>query len=204
MLQLADLDRRALLARTLALVGASAAASACQTLDAVAPLEAGADGGLSARQMATLRAAAGRIIPQTDTAGAIEAGVPERFAGLLAAWASPASRTALVAVIDRIDALPGGGLPFAVLPAARQHELLAAFDAEAMRPSGTFVLAFPSTRELPVDPDYARFKDLVVALYYMSQPAMTEELRYVHVPGRWDPSIPVTPETRPWGETVTI
>lgn len=204
MMDLTVMDRRALLARVLALAGAGAAAGACRTLDDIAPLAAGADGALSAGQMATLVAAAGQIIPQTDTPGAVEAGVPERFEGLLATWASPATRAAMLAVLGRIDALPGDGSAFAAQPAARQLALLAAYDAAAMAPSGRIVMAFPVTRELPVDPEYGRFKDLVVSLYYMSQPAMTQELVYTHVPGRWDPSIPVTPDTRPWGGTITI
>jgi gluconate 2-dehydrogenase gamma chain len=36
-------------------------------------------------------------------------------------------------------------------------------------------------------------------LYYYSEPALTHELAYEHSPGEWLPSIPVTPETRPWG-----
>ena len=67
MLNVGDLDRRALLVRTLMLVGVSAAASACQTLDAIAPLEVGAPGRLTDRQMATLRAAAATL-PQAASA----------------------------------------------------------------------------------------------------------------------------------------
>lgn len=203
-MQTYQLDRRALLARTLALVGASAAASACQSMDAVAPLEPGAPGQLTARQMAVLTAASGQIIPQTDTPGAVEAGVPARFEGLLATWASPETRASLLAVLARIDGLPGDGTSFAAQPATRQYELLAEFDAAAMASSGRTIQAFTTRREVPVDPDYGRFKDLVVSLYYMSRAAMTEELQYFHVPGRWEPSIPVTPETRPWGETITV
>lgn len=199
-----EMDRRALLARTLLLVGASASASACATLDAIAPLHPDAPGSLSARRMAVLTAAAGAIMPLTDTPGAVEAGVPARLEGLLATWASPETRARVVAVIDRIDALPGDGTSFADRPEAERSAMLAAFDAAAMAPSGRTVQAFTDTITLPVDPDYGLFKNLVVSLYYMSQAAMTHELRYVHVPGRWDPSIPVTPDTRPWGATVTV
>ena len=33
----------------------------------------------------------------------------------------------------------------------------------------------------------------------LSEPGMTQELAYEHAPGAWQPSIPVTPETRPAG-----
>ena len=49
------------------------------------------------------------------------------------------------------------------------------------------------------DPAYAKLKELIVVLYYYSEPALTQELRYEHAPGQWQPSIPVTPQTRPWG-----
>ena len=195
------MDRRALMQRVLVLAGAGAAASACQTIDAVAPLAVEEeDGSLSAHQMAVLSAAAERIIPQTDTAGAIAAGVPERFNGLMVTWASPETRATMERVLADIDGLPGGGRSFADIPTDEQHTLLAAHDAKAMQPSDAMAKEFFGARQLPVDPDYGRFKDLVVSLYYMSQEALTHELLYYHVPGRWQPSIPVTPETRPWGE----
>ena len=183
-----QMDRRALIARALMLVGAGAAASACQTLDAIAPVApqelAGMDG-LTQRQRAVLSAAAERIIPQTETAGAIAAGVPERLEGMLFTWASDETRAGYLRALETIDELPGQAASFATLPVAQQHNLLAAYDARAMGAQGR-------------DEDYARLKDLVVTLYYMSQEALTQELQYNHVPGRWDPSIPVTPETRPW------
>lgn len=49
------------------------------------------------------------------------------------------------------------------------------------------------------DPAYQKLKELIVVSYYISEPALTQELRYEHAPGEWRPSIPVTAETRPWG-----
>jgi Gluconate 2-dehydrogenase subunit 3 len=49
------------------------------------------------------------------------------------------------------------------------------------------------------DPAYQKLKELIVTLYYISEPALTQELRYEHSPGEWKPSVPVTPETRPSG-----
>ncbi|MEO6092852.1 MAG: gluconate 2-dehydrogenase subunit 3 family protein [Novosphingobium sp.] len=61
--------------------------------------------------------------------------------------------------------------------------------------------AVPSFMRGPVvaDADYAKLKELIVVLYYYSEPALTKELPYEHVPGAWQPSIPITAETRPWG-----
>lgn len=183
----AAMDRRTMIARALALVGAGAAASACQTLDAAAPLQAATGEALTANQRAILAAASDRIIPPTDTPGAVQVGVPERLEGMLLTWASSQTRSEFVRVLADIDALPGDGRSFATLGIEQQHDLLAAHDARAMQANGG---------SGPADPAYARFKDLVVTLYFMSQEALVSELPYVHVPGRWEPSIPVTPGLR--------
>ena len=182
MLDFAAMDRRTMIARALALVGASAAAGACQALEAAAPLAAPTLAGLSAGERATLIAAAGRIIPRTDTPGAVEVGVPERLEAMLETWASPETRADFRRVLADIDGLSGDGRHFAALTEQDQHDLLAAHDARAMQPEG--------------DPAYGRLKDLVVTLYFMSREALSSELPYSHVPSRWEPSIPVTPDMR--------
>ena len=48
---------------------------------------------------------------------------------------------------------------------------------------------------------YARLKGLIITLYYLSEIGSTVELTYTHAPGRWEPSIPVSPETRAHGGT---
>ena len=50
-----------------------------------------------------------------------------------------------------------------------------------------------------VDPGYQKLKELIVTLYYYSEPALTQELVYEHSPGTWQPSIPVTPGMRASG-----
>jgi hypothetical protein len=47
-------------------------------------------------------------------------------------------------------------------------------------------------------PGFLRLKDLVIALYYSSEVALSKELIYEHVPGPFVPSMKVTPETRPF------
>lgn len=182
-------DRRTLLARALLLVGASVAAV---PFDALAAADADL---LSQAQRATLVAAADTIVPQTDTAGALDVGVPALFEGLLANWAAPATVTALADVLDRLAALGGG---FVALAPDQRKSVLQAFDAAALAPSDA-PRADPFGPAPAADPAYQRFKELVLTLYYLSQPALTQELAYTHVPGRWEPSVPVTPATRPQG-----
>ena len=54
------------------------------------------------------------------------------------------------------------------------------------------------------DPAYAKFKKLVLALYYLSEPGATQELAYEHTPGAWEPSIAVTPDTRGYAVDVSF
>ena len=86
-------------------------------------------------------------------------------------------------MLDEIDAAAKG---IAALPPARQLEVVAAYDKAAMR-----------------NPAFVKFKGLVLSLYYLSEAGATQELRYEHVPGAWEPSIPVTPDTRGWAIDVS-
>lgn len=185
-------DRRTLLARALLLAGASVTGVSFDALSAAEPDL------LSQAQRSVLVAAADTIVPQTDTPGAVDVGVPALFEALLANWAAPETRTALLATLDRIDALAGDGRHFAALTPAERKALLQPFDAAALAPSDT-PRANPFGPPAAADPAYQRFKQLVLTLYYLSQPALTQELAYTHVPGRWEPSVPVTPATRPQG-----
>lgn len=197
------LDRRALMQRVLALAGAGAACSLAFPALAEEALKAGPV--LSSDRFMTLTAIADTIVPRTATAGAVDAKVPASFDALLANWASPDRREALTSAIDEIDAIArkAHGKPFAGLPSAERNALLSAHEAEAL------VVLPPDPEKkgktmaaMLGGPDYAnagygKMKDLIVLLYYLSEPALTEELSYVHNPGEWKPSIPVTPATRP-------
>lgn len=184
------MDRRGLLQRALILVGAGAHLSACGMLS---PASAGSPFRFSSGQMATISAAADIIVPRTETPGTLDAGVPALFEGLMADWAAPETRETLVGVIARIEALGTDGRPFAALDNSEQVAVLSAHDRAALSTE------VPLGQPVPADPGYALFKDLVLTLYYYSEQALTQELDYIHVPGRWDPSVPVTPKTRPSG-----
>tara|TARA_R110000824_G_scaffold77330_4_gene195657 strand:+ start:937 stop:1563 length:627 start_codon:yes stop_codon:yes gene_type:complete len=203
MKELLDMDRRALLQRALLLAGASVAVSGCDMLAGSGNDKSFA---FQADQFVLLSAVAGTIVPKTDTSGAIEAGVPKTFESLLRNWASSQTRDKIVGALDRIDdaARKKSSKGFSELDEARRLELLKAHDVHALEidPDGTPVKG--SNPFAPVgppqnDPGYARMKELIVTLYYYSEAGLTEELAYEHDPGVWEPSIPITPETRPWG-----
>lgn len=201
MIRFDPLDRRAMLARTLTLVGAGTVAGLNPM--ALAKAAAGPQRFLPAADFTLLEVVCDTIVPRTATPGAVDAGVPATVDALLRDWASTEHRTQLreaLAVIDR-KAREQKAKPFALLAAEDRHALLAAHDVEALKVvpgpaahAATDMRAGPPT----ADPGYAKLKELIVLSYYLSEPALTQELAYVHAPGAWKPSIPVTPETRPY------
>lgn len=141
---------------------------------------------LPASTLALFAAVAETIVPETDTPGAIGAGVPASFDKLIANWASPAQREKLIAALDAIEAMAFSerGTGFAALDPESRFALLDAYDRA--RAGGA---------------DYAKLKELTVTLYYLSETGSTVELRYEHSPGAWEPSIAVTADTRNYGGT---
>lgn len=194
------MDRRALLQRALILAGAAALPGGSQAL--AAAVQAGKRQ-LDRARFALLAAVADTIVPKTDTPGAVDAGVPEKFDALLHTWASPTRRAELIAALDAIDTLSRQKLQkrFAVLSPNVRHELLAAHDLASLQSiprsnsvadeSDLFMAGPPVA-----NPAYAKLKELIVVLFYLSETALTHDLVYEHTPGEWRPSIPLTPETR--------
>jgi gluconate 2-dehydrogenase gamma chain len=172
------LDRRELLRRALFLVGGTAAAT---------PLELFADSSPQARffdaaQYSLLEAVTDIIIPRTDTPGAIDAGVPASFDALIKNWASRERQEQFRALLKEMDyAAREHGSGLLALERTRRAEVMVAFDKSRIG-----------------DRVYRKFKELVLTLYYLSEVGATQELRYEHVPGRWEASVKVTSDTRTW------
>lgn len=194
-----NLTRRSLIERMLLVAGA--AATTGFSLPALAQSAAGKRY-LDDKRFTTLGAVADTIVPKTDTAGALETEVPARLDAMLKDWASAETRSQVAAALTEIDTMAreAKGKPFDQLDAQARHDLLAPHDAASLKvlPSKTkgglaSLTGFPNY----TNPGYGRIKELVVTLYYLSEPALTQELTYEHAPGEWKPSIPVTAETRP-------
>jgi gluconate 2-dehydrogenase gamma chain len=173
-----ELDRRQMLEGLGALLGLTALpASALAAAAKRPPL-------LDAPTSALLVAVCDTLIPRTDTPGALQAKVPATVDALLRDWASPAHRAAHLTALGAIDAAARAkaGKPFALLTPAARLSFLSHYDAE----------------NFASNPDYFKLKDLLITAYYMSEPGATQELRYEHVPGAWEPSIPLAKDTRAW------
>ncbi len=225
-----NLDRRSMLQHALALAGATLLPGAPEALAAAAKA---AKRQLDAPRYALLTAVADTIVPKTDTPGAVDVGVPQLVDALLGTWASPERRTAMLAALDKIDAAAKDkhGKPFAALTSIEREAVLVPYDEAALKappkapePSTLAVGAAPTTvdpnygrpkqepsqstmeRMAPrfADPGYGKLKELIVVGYYCTEAALTTELRYEHDPGAWEPSIPITPATRPWGGNALV
>lgn len=191
------LDRRAMLASMAALLGAS-----------MLPPEALAAPARPARflpraRFALLSAVADTILPTTDTPGALVADVPARLDAMLKDWAAPATRDEINGALDRIDAAASAakGRSFAALSKPEQAEVLRAHDAASLKAAPRADGSKPKLFDfgaIPLDPGYKRLKSLVINLYYFSPVATETELAYDHVPGQFEPSITLTPTSRPY------
>ena len=218
-----SLDRRALLQRAFMIAGVAVMPGGAEAFAAAAKSETRL---LDQNRFALLTSVADTILPKTDTPGAVDVGVPGLVDSLLRNWASPEHRADIIAALDAIDAgaKQSKGKAFAQLTPAERHEFLAAHDVAALKPppkepasnplAKAPTVGDPKTGKLKqtpppsvtnrygprvTSPGYAKLKELIVILYYFSEPALTQELVYEHAPGQWRPSLPVTPETRAFG-----
>lgn len=139
---------------------------------------------LNAQRFAMLDAVTETIMPRTDTPGARDADVAKRIDSLMTSWASAQTQSDFTRILDEIDAAANG---IAAAAPAKQLEVVAAYDKAKMG-----------------DAAYRKFKNLVFALYYLSEPGAMQELTYEHVPGAWEPSIPVTDATRGYAFDINI
>jgi len=187
------MDRRDMMKALLA-VGASSALVACG--EKAAPKSSGPSGDnfakagafFSGREMAIIGALANTIIPDTDTPGAVAAGVPDVIQNLASEWATPDARAGWRAVVDGVNSQLGEGeRGFAELPAEAQNTALAAFDAAAYGDGAT-----------DLHKGYRDVKSTIATAYYMSEVGATQELRYEAVPGEWKGCIPFSDVGRTW------
>ena len=185
----ASLTRREAIRRAVLLVGGVASAAQITAIEHVFAADA-ADSTptfLSDDHLAMLARIADLIIPETDTPGAVSAGVPGFIDRMLAEWASTETQRQFVAGFDDIErrAVDAGMQSFIGASAERQFELLVQLDREAFADAST-------------DAFFRRMKKLVLCSYFSSEPGATQALRYDRVPGRYDPCMSLEEDGRAW------
>lgn len=198
MLEAGVIDRREAMARMALLLGATALPA-----EAFAARTSATKRYLAPSQFALLSAVADTVMPATDTPGALAAKVPARLDAMLGNWASPATREALAGALLRINAAANKatGKNFDKLGAKQREAVLRPHDAAALArqplPPGVTEQPYRPLRNF-ADADYWRLKQMIIDLYYFSPEATATELVYEHVPGKFEPSIKLTPASRPF------
>jgi hypothetical protein len=175
-----NIDRRDALAGIVAMFGASLFAPIARAAAAqVTPISEGSPSAavFTAGQRALMTALSERVMPTTDTPGAIAAGVPEFIEKLLADWAVPEERTPILAGLDAIE--------------ARSQADFRVPGAEATPEQQDALLTLAMEDELPGGRDFFdKFRQLVITGYFTSEVGITQEREYLPIPGRYDGAYP--------------
>jgi hypothetical protein len=133
---------------------------------------------LAAAQGLLVSAAAERILPRTDTPGAIDVGVPAFIDRFYGEFMNTADRQLLVSALDEIEKGAGAahGTSFAALAAAQQ-------DA---------VLRSVATAQEGRDPSpFGLLRSVTVLGYFTSEQVGKTVLHYDPVPGAYDGCVPI-------------
>ena len=128
------------------------------------------------------------LIPQTDTLGALGAGVPAGFDMLLLGWTSGDRQAIVNETVSELSVDLDGrvGGRFILANPNNRLRALSALDEEAYTSDSTLYN------------EYRFIKALLVRLYYASKPGATQELRYDPIPGGYDGDIPFEKVGRTW------
>ena len=118
-----------------------------------------------------------RIIPTTDTPGAIEAGVPDFIELILAKGLMAEDAKRFIAGIDEVGDLSRSnyGSDYIELSAAHQDAILTGLEQKAA-----------NSRRDGITPFFQVLKELTLVGYYTSEVGATREIRYLPVPGSYD------------------
>jgi gluconate 2-dehydrogenase gamma chain len=134
---------------------------------------------LSAPQFATVTAIADRILPKTDTPGALDVGVPAFIDLMYGEYLTPEEKRVLAAGLAGVDAASTtkSKRPFRELAPADQDALLKEIAAASQDKEKTF---------------FHLIKELTVLGYFSSEPIGKHVLHYDPIPGRYDACIPLS------------
>ena len=190
-----EITRREAVRRLTVLLGSAASASTVTALlsgcETPASTPDWAPAALSSGQVDLLGIVVDRILPRTETPGAVEAGVPRFIDLMLERWAEPEERERFLTGLDGLDGLmrEAEGTTFRAADTEARTALLARLDQEAVQ-----------AREDEVDPlpFFATLKEWTLAGYYTSEVGATQELQWLPMPGRYDGDVPLEEVGRAW------
>ena len=173
--------RREFLQGLIISVGGASALSACGDAATIVATAAGEGGRFySANEMALISRISDLVIPRTETPGALDANVPGYLDALMSDWASAETqnnhREALQLISQRLDSLSGN---FMTTSEAGAAAALSELDSDA----------FDGDNGLG---GYRSLKGYITQSYFATEAGATEELKWVALPGRWDPSVHIS------------
>jgi hypothetical protein len=128
------------------------------------------------------------IIPETDTPGAVEAGVPGFIEEMVYTGYTEEARNLFLNGLDAFHdlALETHGETFSEL----NEEMRYQFAAEQNR------LAIETEQDGP--PFFLIMKELTMMGYFTSEPGAKQALRYERIPGRYDGCVPIEEVGKTW------
>lgn len=173
--------RREVLQGLIVSLGGASMLSACGGVASVVATDPGAATRFyTDQELALVSRLCDLIIPRTETPGALDANVPGYMDGLMADWASRdtqrAHRQALTRMSTRLDDAVGGA--FVTASHTDAEIALIALDSAAFNGDDTL-------------DGYRTCKGYITQSYFATEEGAVQELKWVAVPGRWDPSVEI-------------
>lgn len=134
------------------------------------------------------------IIPETDTPGAIEAGVPAFIEEMVATAYEAEDREMFVEGLAAFDerARSDYDAPYTELPEKEQHEMAERENRRAIEGEAE------SEEDAP--PFFLVMKELVLTGFFTSEVGATQTLQHESVPGEYDGCAPLEEVGRTWAE----
>ncbi len=173
--------RREALRRAALLLGVAFTPSilAAATAGLTPPVATGETSRLGDPERALLAALAERLLPRTDTPGALDAGVPAFIERMVNAYFTDRERERFFAGLSHVDALSRSRLgdDFVRLRPDQQDTVLAALADAAVGQGVTF---------------YSLVREATIVGYFTSELVGKTVLHYDPVPGRFDACIPIS------------
>lgn len=173
--------RREVLQGLIVSLGGATMLTACGGVATVLSTQSGtATRFYTGRELALVSRLSDLIIPRTETPGAIDVNVPGYMDGLMADWASRdtrrAHRRALAVVDERLNAAINGD--FVTAGEGDAEIALIALDSAAFNGDSSLQ-------------GYRTCKGYITQCYFATEAGATQELKWVAVPGRWDPRVEI-------------
>jgi len=171
------MNRREALKRTALLLGVAAHPAAITEALAQATRPDGRRY-LTSGQFATVSALADRLLPRTETPGALDAGVPAFIDVVFGKYYQPDQATNLAQGLENVNAAARArtGRAFAELEPPEQDAQLTALAA---------------TTDGDLRRFWTEFRNLALTGFFTSEVSAQQVLNHDPVPGGWEPDIPV-------------